>query len=238
MAGINGPKIPTSGLILYLNALISQSYPGSGLTWYDLTTRNNTGTLNPSVGGPTYSSVNGGVIVCDGSNDYVLANNTSLNPFFDTTTAVSFLLWYYPTSAGQILVELGTTTINTSYHASTIEISSAGAFSFSIYTGGLQTITSSNQSFNRWHFLALTHDGSTETAYLNGVSIGTKSYTRGGPFNNGYATHYALCAIDSTNMGTQAYGGGRIANFSIYNRALSSVEILNVFNSFKPRFSL
>jgi hypothetical protein len=235
MAGINGPKIPTRGLILYLNAMIPQSYPGSGTTWNDISGNRNTGTLT---NGPTFNTDRNGVLILDGVNDYILANNTSLNSFFNTTTAVSFTMWFYPTSAGQILVELGSTTINSGYHASTIEINSSGAFSFSVYTGGLQTITSSNQSYNKWYFLTLTHDGSTETAYINGVSIGTKSYSRSGPFSSGNQTHYAICAIDSTNMGTQAYAGGRIANFAIYNRALSSVEVLNTFNAFKTRFSL
>jgi hypothetical protein len=239
MAGINGPKIPTNGLILYLNALISRSYPGSGLNWFDLTRTSNIATLNPSVGGPTYSSVNGGVIVCDGSNDYVLTNNVSLSSFFNTTTAVTFTMWFYPTSAGQILTELASAALEApGYHVSTIEISSAGAFSFSIYTGGFQTITSSNRAFNTWYFLTLTHDGSTETAYINGISIGTRSYTRSGPFSSGLGTFYGLCARDTTNMGTLGYAGGRIANFAIYNRALSSVEVLNTFNAFKTRFSL
>jgi hypothetical protein len=68
--------IISNGLILYLDAGNAASYPGSGTTWTDVSGNINTGTLT---NGPTYSSANGGSIVFDGSNDYVLANNTNLN---------------------------------------------------------------------------------------------------------------------------------------------------------------
>ena len=35
MAGISGPNIVTSGLVLWLDAADPVSYPGSGTTWYD-----------------------------------------------------------------------------------------------------------------------------------------------------------------------------------------------------------
>jgi hypothetical protein len=68
MALAHSPSIVTSGLVLCLDAANPKSYPGSGTTWTDLSGNGNNGTL---VNGPTYSSVNGGSIVFDGSNDYI-----------------------------------------------------------------------------------------------------------------------------------------------------------------------
>ena len=73
MAIIDGPRIPTSGLIFYLDAANTRSYPGSGTTWTDLSGNGNTGTLT---NGPTYSSANGGQIVFDGSNDNAVVLNS------------------------------------------------------------------------------------------------------------------------------------------------------------------
>ena len=71
------PKIITNGLVLYLDAGNSLSYPGSGTIWTDLSRSQVSGSL---LNGPTYNSANNGSIVFDGSNDYVdCGNNSSLN---------------------------------------------------------------------------------------------------------------------------------------------------------------
>jgi hypothetical protein len=84
-----GPRVVTDGLVLALDAADTNSYPGSGTTWNDLSGNGNTGTLT---NGPTYSSDNGGSIVFDGTNDYVpLVNNLGDPQQF----TIEF--WAYPT---------------------------------------------------------------------------------------------------------------------------------------------
>ena len=68
------PQIVTSGLVLALDAANKVSYPGTGTTWYDLSGNGNTGTIT---NGPTFSNVNLGTIVFDGTNDYVSIPSTS-----------------------------------------------------------------------------------------------------------------------------------------------------------------
>ena len=63
----------SDGLILYLDAARTSSYPGTGTTWTDLTGNGNNGTLVNGVG---YSADNGGALVFDGSNDYVTLGST------------------------------------------------------------------------------------------------------------------------------------------------------------------
>ena len=233
MAIYGGPDIVTSGLVLCLDAGNNKSYSGSGTTWYDLIGNNNATLVN----GVAYNSANGGFLTFDGVNDYVLANNISLNSAF-SSTSVSHFTWVYPISPGQIVVELGQTTINNGWHDSNIEISSGGVFSFSTWHGTFANKVISTQSFNAWYYVGFTYNGTTLTAYINGTSVGATTFTRTAPYNNGYQTHYALCATDSTNMGTQGYAGARISRFSVYNRALSAQEIQQNYNAIKGRFNL
>ena len=72
--------IVRNGLVLNLDAGNLSSYSGSGTIWTDVSGKGNTGTL---ANGPTYNSANGGYIIFDGSNDYVLANNTSSNLYWN-----------------------------------------------------------------------------------------------------------------------------------------------------------
>ena len=224
----------SSGRVLYLDAGDPTSYSGSGTTWNDISGNGNTGTL---VNGPTYSSNNGGYFTLDGVNDYILANNTSLNSKF-SSTAVSHFIWVYPTSAGQIVVELGQTTINTGWHDSNIEISSGGVFRISTWHNSLANKVTSAQSFNSWYHVGFTYGGTTLTAYINGSSVGTTTFTRQAPYNNSQQTHYALGATDFTNMGSQGYAAGRYANFSVYNKALSASEVKQNYDALKSRFGL
>lgn len=228
-------RIVTDGLVVCLNAADKTSYPGSGTTWYDVSGNRNTGTLT---NGPTFNSDNGRYIVFDGVDDYVLANNTSLNSQF-STTSVSHFMWVYPTGAGVLVSELGQSTPNIAWHDSNIEISVSGSFSFSTWHGSLTNkVVSSNLSFNTWYYVGFAYDGTTLTAYINGVSIGTTTFTRDPPYNNGFQTHYALFATDSTNMGTTTTGVGRSAAFSVYNRDITATEVLQNYNATKSRFNL
>ena len=72
MAFNYSPNIITDGLVLYLDAANTKSYPGSGTTWRDLSKSQLNGTLT---NGPTFNSSNGGSIVFDGVDDYVNLGN-------------------------------------------------------------------------------------------------------------------------------------------------------------------
>ena len=68
MSIAGGPDIVENGLVLHLDAADSNSYPGSGTVWTDLSGNGYNGTLT---NGPTFSSSNRGGIVLDGTNDYI-----------------------------------------------------------------------------------------------------------------------------------------------------------------------
>ena len=235
MSTVHGGQgnIVTSGLVLNLDAANPRSYapPFNGTTWQNLVAVSSslTGSL---VNGTFYTGSNGGSIVFDGVDDYVLTPsllNASLNP------TESVFVWFNPAAAGQIVSELGQATINTGYHDSNIEVNSSGIFSFSVWHGSLTNkVVSSAKSFNNWYHLGFTYSGTTFIAYINGSSIGTTTFTRQPPTS----LHYGLCSIDSTNMGTGAYGSGKMGNFMFYNRALSASEVRQNFNATRARFGV
>ena len=80
MASAAGPNIITDGLVLHLDAANTNSYPGSGTTWTDISGKGHNGTLT---NGPTFNSGDMGTIVFDGSNDTV---TLSANSDFDFGT--------------------------------------------------------------------------------------------------------------------------------------------------------
>jgi hypothetical protein len=87
------PKIVTDGLVLYLDAANSKSYPGSGTTWGDLSRSQNNGAL---VNGPTFSSANNGILTFNGSNQS--ANMSAAAGTFGTGDfTISF--WWKSTAA-------------------------------------------------------------------------------------------------------------------------------------------
>jgi hypothetical protein len=70
------PPVVTNGLVLYLDAGFTPSYPQSQTTWYDLSGNANNCTL---VNGPTYSTSQGGGIQFDATDDYAtIPDNNSL----------------------------------------------------------------------------------------------------------------------------------------------------------------
>jgi hypothetical protein len=225
----------TSGLICHL-----KTAPPTGSTWTD-----NVGNSNASLANsPTYSSNNGGYISLNGSNQYVLTS-TSLNAQISGTspnksTDQSIFIWCYPTEQGIIVSELGQASINTSYHDSNIEMTSGGVIYFSCWHNALTSkVTSTSRSFNAWYNLGWTYSGTTLTAYINGVSIGTATFTRVPPFNSGFNLHYALGAIDGTNMGSDgSYCAMNVGSFLVYNRALTASEVLMNYNSNKSNYGL
>ena len=89
-----GPDIIEDGLVLHLDAADRNSYPLSGDTWYDLSGNDNHVTLYNS---PTYSSLNGGTLSFDGTNDYGFVNMSSM---YNTMT---WCLWIYKGGTGRTI---------------------------------------------------------------------------------------------------------------------------------------
>ncbi len=232
----NTPTVSTNGLVLHIDAGENSSYSQTGVTFSDISGLTNTATI---ANGAAFGTPNGGYILMDGTNDYIMANNTDISPRF-SSTSVSHFIWVYPTGAGQIVTELGSTVIPPNYWVdANIEINSSGALSFSTWHGSLSNkVVSDNRTLSRWYYVGFTYDGTTLTAYINGISVGTTTFTRQAPYNYGVGLHYALFLSTTANMGTTGYAAGRFGSFKVYNRSLTTLEVLQNYKATRARFGL
>ncbi len=235
MAGNNGPKIVTNGLILALDAADRKSYAGSGTAWNDLSGNNNNGTLT---NGPTFSSANGGSIVFDGTNDYINCGTSStLQP-----SSITFSIWVTRTSTwggGSCLFWAkpnGDYTGNGFYIEPVApSISNSTLVVFNGFPNYIQLQTDGNITFplNTPINFCFTLTGSIGAMYINGISK-TISTTGTPAITSTSDIKYIMS--NSTSYGN--YTPGQVSKILLYNRALSASEILQNFNANRGRFGI
>lgn len=230
------------GMILWLDAGDTDSYPGTGTTWTDLTNPANNGTL---VGNITYSSANGGALVFPNPNEgigttsYIRMNRVTE---FMPTTGLTVEQWLYldnwtPTNGFQ-----------------TISNTEAGGYAISVRTGGIDGIVLLNGVYRNarltdasaltgWNHVALTCDGRYVKLYVNGVDTLTGNNDAGAVYPITYhPTNGLFIGAEAGNNATTPNEIrsfiGSIGTTAIYNRALTAAEVLKNYNSDKSRFGL
>lgn len=223
-----------SGLILRYEMRGTQSYLGTSSV-NDLVGNSN-GTL---YNGTTYSS--NGYLNLDGSDDYLITNtslNSKLSPT-NTSTLISYFGWFYPMDNGVLVTEQGSSSLNSSWHDSQIEMVS-GALEFGVWNGLGSTsfISSISTPLNNWYYLGLTYDGTTLRGYVNSQLAGSVAVSRATPYNNGGSVglHYGLGATDFTNLGDGTYAKTKLGAFHVYNKALSQKEVSNNYSVTKSNY--
>jgi len=229
----------TNGLILRYIIGDTNSYnQGTSLT--DLQGNSN-GTL---VNGSTYSL--NGYLNFDGSNDYLMTN-TSLNSKLSPNTSsniISVFTWFYPEDNGVIVTEQGSSSLNSGWHTSIIEVLSS-QLKFCLWSdlgNPIGHIITYSISLYNWYYVGLTYDGTTLRAYVNGQIVGTSVFTRSTP-NPTNGLHYAIAANDSTDLDGQVFSGPggtyakmKFGDFHVYNTALTQQQILNNYNYTKSNY--
>jgi hypothetical protein len=99
------------------------------------------------------------------------------------------------------------------------------------YNGGLnQSVGPTPVNDNQWHHVAVTYDGSSEIAYLDGANIGQSlSFTQapnGSPLSYQLGTGYTQ-GWPATNNGWYTFNG-LIDEPTVYSRALTAGEVLGI----------
>lgn len=233
-----GKTIVTDGLVSYVDAANSLSYPGSGTAWDDLIDSNDATLTN----GPTFDSGDGGSIVFDGVNDYVdMGTATDFVPNNNMTVDVWININKYdaaicmspdPAGGNEMIFYIPTTT-NVTYESKKLTCN----FNNSSGASGAWPTGSTDIPLNTWVHVCLVRDGATCRFYYNGVAdgtgtrgTGTLSYATGQPL-------YLGTDVDGRSFTKGNYFGGKMSNFKIYNRALSASEILQNYNATKNRFA-
>lgn len=226
MAGSVAPNTVTDGLVLMLDAANSLSYQGSGVIWRDLSTNSNLGTL---VNGPTFSSVNGGSIVFDGTDDYVgIENPLPEQTDKPITIEVVFKLSLIKDLSGILGYRMATS--DNPIH---IEYRTAG-FRARLGTANIQGM--SGVSLNEIVHICIVSTGTYMEVIKNGSTIlGTLSSGTGTIL--GPKTYFGVGDSSGPIVGQRPLNGN-VYFAKIYNRALSSTEVLQNFNAVKTRFGL
>ena len=216
--GVNRQNVVQSGLQLNLNASNTNSYPKTGTSWFDLSTNNYTATLQNYISVPTYDSNNGGSIIVNGSPKYIGWPGNYFN-FLNFTISV----WMKAASFTnyQNIIYKGDTTAG-QYG---IIINTAGNWAVEPAAGFL----TNTLVLNTWYYLTGTYDGTTVTAYNNSANVGTAlaiNSVRG------------IETTIGTDLPNSRYFNGLIGGAQIYNRALTSAEVLQNFNATKARYNV
>jgi hypothetical protein len=213
-------SIIKDGLVLQLEAPILGTTGGT--TWYDFSGNGNNGTL---INGPTYSSTDNGVVVFDGSNDNVdVSNASSLN--FTSQLTLSSWFWFNSLPSS----ELGLFRKNQQWQLGLFNSNTVRCL---VYTNGTTGWTAANDvsytfATNTWYNMVMTYNGSNMLIYVNNSLIKTATVTGS--------------IVANTNKVQVGYHtsvlNGNISKCMIYNRALSSTEILHNYNVVKSRLGL
>ena len=212
------PNIVTNGLVVYLDAGFTPSYPKGLNAWYDTSQNLNNGTLT---NGPTYNSADGGSLVFDGIDDkVVLPHILNYN-----LTNLTVLVWIKPTSpyTGSFrnmiskegadrdwnfyLYSSASNGIVDYYHFSTARASSYPS---------VVSIPGGSLSLDVWHQCGFSISSGVLTYYLDGVVIASGAINFS-PANSSYPISIG---------GADNYTKGNIMTSQVYNRGLTNQEVL------------
>jgi hypothetical protein len=233
MATSYSPKIVTDGILVLLDAGNIKSYISGSTTWYDLSTKNNTGTL---ISGSQFNSASNGSILFDGIEDYVsIPHNNQLNISSSMTLGCWVNLNSLPIdpSLGFSMIGKGSTSGSIGGYAFRIDGPTTGTYTINLvkYFLSDQRANLPSLNTNTWYNFVAVQTANDVKYYVNGIYVGQ--------YNNSqtYQTNSINLSIGKDRTAEQFFPG-RIAFVFMYNRELSANEVLQNFNATRGRFGV
>lgn len=212
----------SDGLVLHLDTGNKNSFVSGSATWYDLAGSNN-GTLT---NGPSFSSIPESLSF-DGVDDYIsCGTNSSLNMNNSSFTLVNFI---YPTGTNdrQIMSKGDWSVGNYQYR-----INTNNKLTWWLY-GHIPNTISSDQTIpnNTWSFVAMVYYPNNKVQLF---------------FNGNLIKETSISGIIGSNtqdfqVGSKSqveFFNGKISKCLVYNRALSSTEISQLFEMERGRYGI
>ena len=221
MAGISGPNIVTSGLVLWLDAADPVSYPGSGTTWYDLSGQGNSASLLNS---PSYSGANNGYLIFNGSTQSGSISSMTNFPMGGSARTLSAWVNFTSVPSYCYLVAYGTSATQQGCLLGVI----SGTWGFTGYGVSYDVKSSVTPVSGTWYHICATYTAGTATIYLNAAQIQQSSVT----FNTVSSWAYV-----AQRQGAD-YFPGYLSNAQIYNVALTAAQVQQNFNSLRYRYGI
>ena len=219
------------GLVLNLDAGVSNSYSGSGTTWTDLSSSSNNGTIYQA-------SFSDNKFSFDGTDDRV-----NLSSAFSITNNFSVELWCLPEATHQIDTQAtsGTTgTANKKYILGANFVGSPDAgFGISIGTNGVSTYEHSasympslmvyETTITSFTQIVIAYTNKQPSLYINGNFIKTGLTS---PRTNVYLLGNLI------GYGSYGYYQGQLAILREYDKSLTASEVKQNFNALRGRFGI
>ena len=214
-------------------------FNSTGTVDNDSSGNNFTGSMSGTVTqGNTAYGGHGGYIAVSGGSYFVtpaLSGNSGTGPLGTTNTSVSISTWFNATPGGgngPIVNEEGSSTPNSGWYDSQIELEAGGTLTSSVWPRNA-IATGGPLAQGQWYQATLVYDSGAGTLseYIDGtlVSPPTSFGGRAAPWQNGYPQFYALGAQDNTNFGNFSPFSGLIGETRIYNGALSATQVAGLF---------
>ena len=220
-----------SGLVLALDAGFTPSYPGSGSTWSDVSGNSNNGTL---VNTPTYSSIVGrGSLLFNGSTQYVnISNSASLG----VTATFTICAWVYATSLSSRHGIFSTRATNQA-GGWQLEVGIANGGTNRVAITGVGTWIAETVSnvitTGQWFYICVVK--------VNNATTGATIYVNNVAAANNLTTAYTIsnnADVKRIGSGTNTleFFPGYIAEVDLYNRTLTTAELLQNYTSSCSRY--
>ena len=243
LVNIEYPNIPLiDNCLLILDPGYTASYPWTGNTFF-----------NVAGGNPTGGTLNGGVQFAQGDvfknwADATLAYDTdnwvNVLPFGSTLTTFTINVWVNIDNANTGNINL----VSQRYSQDAFYTPEADCNFFikgdgagNGFNGGLRlsntdyVVNSGGLALNSWYNLTLTYDGSNLIMYKNGVGFAITSLVPT-PTSNGLDTLIGG-SINGLSGGTSTdYFDGRIGVVHIYNTALDSGQVSQIYSQYSSRY--
>jgi hypothetical protein len=213
----SGPLKPVDGLVYHIDPANTKSYPGTGLTFYDLVTGGIGGTLT---NGPTYDVASKGGFYFDGIDDYAICGRRE--DIQGTNITLSVWARFYSLTSGDVAVCFGWTDgVNWR--------NGNGIGSYGGYIRSFLTSLFYTGNLNDWYHVAIASSGGTNNLYINGIGVSSTS------------TSFTYASTNLLLMGWGGSGYGSYGKFTlgsakIYNRGLTASEVSQEYNATKKRY--
>lgn len=225
--GVFKTRIPTDGLVFFLDAADLNSYSGTGTAWSDLSGNGNNFTWTSA---PTFAGSGLGTYLQTDNNKK--ASGPASNSVGITNTSGYSVIWVSLTVSqtsnsgfkfyGSDLYGRGIF-VHPSWTNSTIYFDQGGCCNADQRTSYTFTAT----DFSNWRMWAVTSDVYTRQIWMNDVAYTTNTTTAAN-------INLTATAIDVAGS-DEAYWDARVKVFLVYKRRLERYEINQIYQALKGR---
>lgn len=242
LVNIEYPEIPLiDNCLLILDPGYTASYPWTGTSFFNIAGGNPTGgTLNG--GGSVFVQGNVSINYADSVLSYNTDKWVNVLPFGSTLTTFTINVWVNIGGGNTGNINL----VSQRYSQDAIYTPEADCNFFikgdgtgNGFNGGLRVSNTdyfvNSGSLSGWNNLTLTYDGGNLIMYKNGTNPAVLNVNQT-PVTNGLDTLIGGSINGLSGGASTDYFNGRIGVVHIYNTALDSGQVTEIYNRYAPRF--